>query len=292
MPTARPVKWSDIEGLLKLAKSFLVTGSEGFIGSNLRGVLESSGHHVTGLEIGSMGYDDYIVEVQSVFESQNWDGAFHVGANANTLETNIQKIMFENVESTSLISKACKNMKIPLIYSSSAACYGVDGKRPANLYAWTKWIGEQVVLRDGGVSLRYFNVYGPNEFHKGKMASYMHQAFLQAKSGKVPLLFPGNPKRDFIHVEDIVEANLRAWQDYSKLQRSYFDVGTGDARSFEECLTVFGLQWDYFPKSAIPEGYQYLTAADPSRMIPGWRPLAAFTDRVESYLAYLESGVR
>jgi nucleoside-diphosphate-sugar epimerase len=155
-----------------------------------------------------------------------------------------------------------------MIYSSSAASYGTNGQYPSNLYGWSKYVAEQYVISNGGVALRYFNVYGPGEEHKGNMASMAYQMF---KAGEVKL-FPGEPQRDFIYVDDVVLANLHALAHYDVLSGKKYDVGLGEAHTFEYIANVLEIPYTYHDSSAIPEGYQFYTCSNPRNWMPGWAP--------------------
>lgn len=263
---------------------FLVTGSAGFIGGQLVAQLTASGNQVTGFD--SRGQKEQVDFIHSLNVSQ-FDAIFHVGANSSTLESNVQSIFETNYLFTRDLSTKAKLARVPLIYSSSAACYGESGNQPSNLYAWSKLAGEDIVIRDGGIALRYFNVYGPGECHKGSMASFVHQAVATQSAGREVFLFPGSPKRDFIHVEDVCSANIAAAQDFSHLAGKTYDVGTGKAQSFEDCLLLAGVEWGYTEDDAIPHGYQFFTQAGPSNFIPGWRA-KPFEEMMRSYCEYMK----
>jgi len=115
----------------------------------------------------------------------------------NTLETNVEYMMTRNYESTKIMMDWCIENNKPMIYSSSAANYGTNGKYPANLYGWSKYVAEGYVISNGGIGLRYFNVYGPGEEDKGKMASVAYQMFVKHNKGEDILLFPKKSKKRF-----------------------------------------------------------------------------------------------
>lgn len=263
---------------------YLVTGASGFIGSRLRQRLESLGHEVETYDLNQdLGETPSLLN----FSGLHFDAVFHVGANSSTLASDVQSVMTLNYEFTDLLSSWCLVQGIPMIYSSSAACYGEHGARPSNLYAWSKYAGERAVLRDGGVALRYFNVYGPGECHKGNMSSFMHQARVLQGRQQVVRLFPGSPKRDFIYVDDVCEANLLALNNYETVKGECFDVGTGSAHTFEECLQLLGIDWQYDSERSIPSGYQFFTRADARKFLPDWNP-GNFSERVNQYRLFLE----
>lgn len=216
-----------------------------------------------------------------------YDGIFHVGALTDTLATDVNRVLAVNYEFTASLSDLAREIGTPLIYSSSAANYGSNGLRPSNLYGWSKFIGEKIVQANGQVALRYFNVFGPGESDKGRMASFIFQAFEKSNRGEQVRLFPGNPKRDFIHVDDIVSANLLAMDSFRKIKGEYFDVGMGQSTSFEALMDWAGISFTYDEETAIPEGYQFFTRANKSRFVPSWRPTLPLKDRVIDYVRSL-----
>ena len=179
----------------------LITGTNGFIGGELKTMLS---------------HEEILERNEDTLTTEQWldenkpEVVFHVGACSNTMETDANYIMNLNYESTRIIADWCYDNYVPLVYSSSAACYGTNNLHPSNLYGWSKYLGEQYVIEKRGIALRYFNVYGPGEEHKGRMASMAYQMF---KAGEAKL-FPGEPKRDFVYVDDVVRANIHAWDNY------------------------------------------------------------------------------
>ena len=235
----------------------LITGTNGFIGGQLKKYFDNP------LELN----EDSLVTHVWLDEHQP-DAVFHVGACSDTLETDVNYIMTVNFESTKIITDWCKLNNKPLIYSSSAACYGTNGHCPSNLYGWSKYTAEQYVISNGGVALRYFNVYGPGEEHKGRMASMAYQMF---KAGEAKL-FPGEPQRDFIYVDDVAMANLHALAHHHTFSGKKYDVGLGEANTFEYIANVLDIPYTYHGASAIPEGYQFYTCSNPRHWMPGWAP--------------------
>lgn len=249
----------------------LITGTKGFIAGQLKCYFNNP------LEIN----EDALVTTEWLDE-HNPDAVFHVGACSNTLETDVNYIMVVNFESTKTLTDWCKANNKPLIYSSSAASYGTNGEYPSNLYGWSKYTAEQYVISNGGIALRYFNVYGPGEEHKGKMASMAYQMF---KAGNAKL-FPGDPKRDFIYVDDVVSANLHALAHYSDLLGKKYDVGLGAAHGFEYIADTLEIPYTYHDVSAIPEGYQFYTCSDIKDWMPGWAPQYSLSKGLLSAKAY------
>lgn len=235
----------------------LVTGTNGFIGSQLKKYFDNP------LEMN----EDVLVTKEWLDENNPY-AVLHVGACSNTLETDVNYIMKVNFESTKILTDWCKANNKCMIYSSSAASYGTNGEHPSNLYGWSKYVAEQYVISNGGIALRYFNVYGPGEEHKGNMASMAYQ-MMKAGSAK---LFPGKPKRDFIYVDDVAIANLHAFAHYNVLSGKKYDVGLGEAHSFEYIADALEIPYTYHDPSAIPEGYQFHTCSNPRNWMPGWAP--------------------
>lgn len=224
-------------------KTALVTGSKGFIGKKLVKKLQESSNYI-------------VIEInEDIFENENFwthdlwqtivlnspDVIFHVGACSDTLEKDVNYMMTLNFESTKILTDYCNKTGCKMIYSSSAASYGENNNYPSNLYGWSKYVAEKYVISNGGVGLRYFNVYGPGEEHKGKMASVAYQSFNKQKRKQECKLFPLNPTRDFVYVEDIVNANLFAEKNYKKVGGKYYDVGSGESRPFEDIMKILNI---------------------------------------------------
>ena len=251
----------------------IITGTKGFIGSNLKKELS----------------DKYeILEInEDVFNTVNWreevskyfwldiKAVFHVGACSNTLESDVNYIMLVNYEFTKHLMSLCSNgnKKIPMIYSSSAANYGTDNYNPSNLYGWSKYTAEDYVISNGGIALRYFNVYGPGEEDKGNMASVAFQMKTAQEKGEDIKLFPKNPKRDFVYVKDIISANIHAFENFDSLGGKYYEVGSGEPRTFESVLNIMGISFGYHDSDSIPKGYQFYTCSNKKKWMPGWESM-------------------
>ena len=259
----------------------LITGTNGFIGKNLKKALKK--HEILSINEDIFDNSNWIEDLQNkVWEFQP-EVVYHVGACSNTLEQDINYMMKVNYEFTKHLSDICLSLGIPLIYSSSAANYGTNGKYPSNLYGWSKYAAEDYVLLNGGISLRYFNVYGPGEEHKEKMASVAYQMYKTDKA----LLFPGNPKRDFVYVDDVVAANIFAFENFNKLLPTYYEVGSGRAETFETVLNLMDINYKYLEETLIPEGYQFYTCSNKEKWMPEWSPKYNLKKGLKKYLNYL-----
>lgn len=268
-------------------KTVLTTGTAGFIGGRFVEKTNTMFRHIK-IEIDVLQNVNWEVDIRNVFANNYIEGVFHFGACSDTLNTDVNYMMLLNYEFTRVIVDLCKIYNIPIIYSSSAANYGIDGKLPSNLYGWSKYIAEKYVNLNGGVSLRYFNVYGPGEENKGKMASVVYQMYSKHKIGDTIQLFPKKPTRDFVYVDDVISANLKAYESYDSISGRYYDVGVGESRSFEDVLTIMRIPYEYVSENYIPIGYQFYTCSSKDMWIPGWKPLFNLEDGLREYLSHLK----
>ena len=280
----------------------LVTGGAGFIGSNIvkglneRGVddificdnLENGTKHKN---LNRLNFKDYIdkadFDAESFFNKNNIEAVFHQGACSSTTESNGKYMMKNNYECTKNILHACIKHNVRLFYASSASVYGngdngfketPECEYPLNVYAFSKYqfdrylLGIMSTINTQVVGLRYFNVYGPQENHKGKMASVAFHMFNQIKNGERMKLFEGseNFRRDFIHVDDVVSVNMFFYEN--KHLSGIYNCGTGNAESF--CRIAEALQ-EIYPDAAVdtipfPDTlkgkYQTYTQADMSKL--------------------------
>jgi len=264
--------------------TIIITGTKGFIGSNLKRELENT------YEILEINEDvfrgDWRESVSSAF-GLDVKCVFHVGACSDTLETDVNYMMTLNFEFTRHLSDLCKSKKVPLIYSSSAANYGINNLNPSNLYGWSKYTAECYVIGNGGIALRYFNVYGPGEEHKGKMSSVAFQMFQKNERGEDVKLFPKKPKRDFVYIKDIISANLYAAEHYNQLLGKYYEVGSGKAETFEEVLNHLQIPFEYVSETLIPIGYQFYTQSSANCWMEGWKPEYSLEKGLLEYRKYL-----
>ena len=307
----------------------IVTGGAGFIGSNIVKGLNDRGRedvlivdnltnmvkfkNIQGLKaLDYMDKNDFIAAIKNgKFDNQKIDVIFHEGACSDTMEYNGKYMMENNFEYTKTLMHFALKKKIQLIYASSASTYG-SGKhgfseKPAceealNVYAFSKLFFDNYVRRyfDNAesqiVGLRYFNVYGPQENHKGKMASMIFQMFNQWKAeGKVKLFEGidgygnGEQVRDFIYVKDVVKVNFFFW-DHPELKGIY-NCGTGHAHTFNTLakgvLKYFGSgELEYVPFPEVLKGkYQSFTEADSSKLLAAGYD-GGFTDIEEAIAEY------
>lgn len=266
----------------------VVTGHEGFVGSQLINHLQDLGHTCLGIEKDVFKDSLWATKLKETLSHYNPGVVFHVGACSDTLESDPNYMMVLNYEFTKVLTQWCRSQEVPIIYSSSAANYGENNTHPSNLYGWSKYAAEDYVNLSHGVSLRYFNVYGPGEQSKGKMSSIIYQSHVKNSLGDKVRLFPKKPTRDFVYVRDIVSANLFAFKNYNKVRGAYYEVGTGFSRSFESCLNIMGIPFTYLEESSIPPGYQFYTCSKSTKWMPGWKPKYDLKSGIEEYLNFLK----
>lgn len=283
----------------------IVTGAAGFIGSCIVRALNDKGNDdiVIVDNISSTGkwknlvnkkYREYVHKsefLEQLDEYKNVDAVIHMGACSSTTETDFDYLWKNNFEYTRTLWNFCVENDIPFIYASSAATYG-DGShgfsdiadikqlRPLNGYGYSKhlfdlWAEKQEKYPPQHVGLKFFNVYGPNEYYKGSMASMVFHGYNQIKKTKKVRLFKScNPKyvdggqlRDFVYVKDVCDV-VRWFLEHRDVS-GLFNLGTGDSGTFHELVTVIfeamGVEEDIeyidMPEE-LKEKYQYYTCAD------------------------------
>jgi len=245
---------------------YVVTGAAGFIGSRLVAGLNRRGIDdiiaVDNLAQGDKfrnlagcAIADYLdqAELPAALESLSGEveAVFHQGACSDTMESDGRYMMENNYRYSRRLLDWCQDEAVPLIYASSAAVYGAGPEyreepgceKPLNVYGYSKLLFDQAVrrvleARSAQIAgLRYFNVYGPNEAHKGRMASVAFHAYNQFRAeGKVKLFVgsggyrDGEQRRDFVHVDDVVALNL--WLLERREVSGIFNCGTGRAQTF------------------------------------------------------------
>lgn len=220
----------------------ILTGATGFIGSVTVGHFNKNG--LTDLTLYDLVSDgDQLHNLDGkIYTSINntvpdtCDMVIHIGANSNTLETDKNDVHRTNVISTETWADYCLERNIPLIFTSTAAIFG-NGTGPLNIYAESKIAAEELLLRkiENGLQcaiLRLFNVYGPNEYHKGRMASTIFHWYNQLHNTRSLNIFENshNFSRDFIYVEDVAEIMFRLYKNFKP---GIYQVGTGASVSFE-----------------------------------------------------------
>ncbi|HEX6191557.1 MAG TPA: ADP-glyceromanno-heptose 6-epimerase [Chitinophagaceae bacterium] len=291
--------------------TILLTGAAGFIGSYLLGYLNRKGFNNIIIaddfsdEDKWFNFDDKSftdkIEREELFDwleatDKVVNYVFHLGARTDTTEFDYAIHEKLNVEYSKKIWQYCTAKNIPLIYASSAATYGagelgysdshdiVEQLKPLNPYGvskneFDKWALRQSAQPPFWAGVKFFNVYGPNEYHKGRMASVIFHAYNQIKkSGKVKLFRSHKPEfrdgeqlRDFIYVEDV--ASVCHWLMEQQPASGLYNVGTGKARTFNDQVTAIftsvgmPVQIEYIDTPAdIRDKYQYFTEADMSKL--------------------------
>lgn len=292
-------------------KMIVITGAAGFIGSVLVGRLnrERYGNLILVDDFGSMDKNMNLVEKSYIkkihrddffqwFDDYyfNVDFVLHIGARTDTAEFNNDVFDVLNVEYSKQIWQRCSNHQIPMIYASSAATYGlgelgyvdnhkiVNKLKPLNPYGeskneFDKWVLTRKKFPPFWAGLKFFNVYGPNEYHKDRMASVIIHAFKQiSKTKQVKLFKSHNPKfkdgeqlRDFIYVKDVVDVIIFLMKN--KPESGIFNLGTGRARTFVDLANaVFAalhvkrkIEFIDTPKD-IRDKYQYFTEAEMKKL--------------------------
>jgi ADP-L-glycero-D-manno-heptose 6-epimerase len=322
----------------------VITGGGGFIGSVLGAALNDAGRadlvivdrfgtgdkwrniakrdfaEIVPVEGLALWLDRYGAEVEAVF---------HLGANSSTFENDADEIIATNLNASIALWRWCATAGKPLIYASSAATYG-DGLagfddddgiealkrlRPLNLYGWSKHAFDLWALRQAAaghapplwIGLKFFNVFGPNEYHKGEMMSLVAKNYRSVAAGETIRLFKsyrpdfadGEQRRDFIYVKDCAAAMLWLWQHATGANiNGIYNLGTGEARSFLDLMNALGAACGVAPNiefvdmpPAIQPNYQYFTEAKMSRLRQAgytapFTPLEdAVRDCVTQYLA-------
>lgn len=317
----------------------VVTGGAGFIGSNILAALEERGagklvvcdrlrandkwKNIAKRELADIVHPEQLFDFLEA-NRKSIEVIFHMGAISATTETDADKIAANNFSLSLALWKWCAMSNVRFIYASSAATYG-DGTagfdddwsmehlaqlHPMNAYGWSKHLFDRRVARkiaQGSrrppqfAGLKFFNVYGPNEYHKGNQQSVVAQVYPHAKEdGAYQLFRSHNPKykdggqlRDFIWVGDVV--NVMMWLLDNPQVSGIFNVGTGTARTFIDLAsTVYGalgkqpkIKFQDTPV-AIRDKYQYFTQANMERLrAAGYdKPFTSLEDGVTQYVQH------
>lgn len=280
-----------------------LTGAGGFIGSVILGYLNKQGikdvylfddlptgdqyKNLIGKQYsGLYSTKDYILDVK------DFDAVIHFGANSSTLERNWTSIYETNVASTRKWHDLCAEHGTKFIYASSASIYG-NGNGPLNHYAFSKLASEQEIT--SGAVLRLFNVYGPNEYHKGRMASTPFHWHKQLTDTRSLTLFENSQEyfRDFIYVEDVARTVYHLLNNY---REGIYDLGTGSPVSFEHvancCLDIIPGAEVYIPMpDDLRAQYQKNTCASTTQLEQAGINVKEFVnieDGIKEYFNYLE----
>ena len=301
----------------------VVTGAAGFIGSNLVRALNERGHDNI-LAVDNLGRGDKFrnlvdCEIADYLDKEEFlarlrdgdldddiEAVLHQGACSDTLESDARYMLHNNYRYSVALLEHCQDNDIPLLYASSASVYGAGTvfreerahEAPLNVYGYSKFLFDQYVRRLLGehtapvVGFRYFNVYGPREQHKGRMASVVHHFLRQYGDSGVVRLFEGSDgyaageqRRDFVSVEDVVKVNVHFLEGRDR--SGIYNLGTGRAASFNEvaaavvnaCRARAGepartvpelvaagaIAYVPFPADLVGK-YQSFTQADPARL--------------------------
>ena len=318
----------------------IVTGGAGFIGSvvvsflNKKGrddiiIVDNLGKSEKWKNLVGKRYEEYIHKDR--FLEELLEGSFaqveaiiHMGACSSTTEKDADYLYQNNTEYTSILMEWAVENNVRFIYASSAATYG-DGTlgysddhsdipkyRPLNMYGYSKQFMDEVALRTGLIDsvcgLRFFNVYGPNEYHKETMTSVIFNSFHQIEDSKKVKLFKsyiaeyqdGEQKRDFVYVLDV--AKIIWWLLNNPQVNGIYNIGTGKARSWNDLANaVFSamdieanIEYVEMPKH-LQGKYQYYTQAENTKLIEaGWKKgFTSLEDGVKDYVQeYLMKGLR
>ncbi|HEY6457968.1 MAG TPA: ADP-glyceromanno-heptose 6-epimerase [Steroidobacteraceae bacterium] len=314
----------------------LVTGGAGFIGSNLAAALAEQGLAVAicdRLRCGTKWRNVSKIELREIIapeQLESWltergaaiDAVVHMGAISATTQTDADLIVETNFRLSQMLWRWCAQHAKRFIYASSAATYGgaeagfeddcsvsaLAQLRPLNPYGWSKllfdrWAVREVALGNGQpaqwVGLKFFNVYGPNEYHKGGMQSVVAQKYAAAAAGEPITLFrshregvsDGGQQRDFVYVADCVQVML--WLLANPNVSGIFNLGTGKARSFAQLAAALYAAVDRPARLtyvdtplAIRPNYQYFTEArmDRLRSVGYSRPFKSLEEGVADYV--------
>lgn len=308
-----------------ICPSFLITGGAGFIGSNLTLALQERFPEARLTVIDDFRSGDFknlagyrgdfvaqnlaTLDWHDQFGDEKFSAIFHLASITDTTLHDQFRQVHENVESFRWILNFARPTRTRIIYASSAATYGAatqasvesNGATPANVYAFSKVIIDNIAMRAAAespdwiiIGLRYFNVYGPREAHKGGPASMVYHLAQQMKAGQRPRIFKhGEQKRDFVYVKDAVEGSLRALDAQAS---GIYNLGSGRARSFNELVDVLNkslgtnFQPDYIDNPHAH--YQNFTQADltNARSALAYEPRFRLEEGVREYMQWLYGG--
>ena len=299
-----------------------VTGGAGFIGSNLTLALQEKIPDVRLIVIDDFRSGDFknlegyrgdfvaanlaTLDWREQFGDEKFDAIFHLASITDTTNHDQFEQVHDNVESFRRLLNFARPTRTRVVYASSASTYGPaseasvesNGAAPANIYAFSKTVMDNIALREAMdatewivIGLRYFNVYGPRETHKGVPASMIYHLSKQMKAGQRPRIFKqGEQKRDFVYVKDVVEGSILALE---ATKSGIYNLGCGQARSFNELVDVLNkclgtkLQPDYIDNPHAH--YQDFTEADLRKVREGlgYQPQFPLEAGVRDYMKWL-----
>ena len=308
--------------MARSSPNLIITGGAGFIGSNLTLALQEklpdarltviddfrSGNfkNLEGYRGDLVAQNLATLDWQERFGDEQFDVIFHLASITDTTNHDQFEQVHDNVESFRRLLNFARPTTTRIIYASSASTYGAvkeasvesNGAVPANVYSFSKVIMDNIARRAAAespdwiiIGLRYFNVYGPREAHKGVPASMVYHLAQQIKAGQRPRIFKhGEQKRDFVYVKDAVEGSIRALDAHTS---GVYNLGTGEARSFNELVDVLNkclgtsFQPDYIDNPHAH--YQNFTQADltNARSALGYESRFALEDGVRDYMQWL-----
>ena len=301
---------------------FLITGGAGFIGSNLILALQDllpdarltviddfrSGDfkNLAGYKGDMVAADLAKMDWRQQFGEERFDAIFHMASITDTTLHDQFVQVHDNVESFRRLLEFAQGTHTRVIYASSGSTYGAttepsvetNGAAPANVYAFSKVIMDNMALRRIQdfpewiiIGLRFFNVYGPREAHKGVPASMVYHLSKQIRAGQRPRIFKhGEQKRDFVYVKDVVDGMIRALDAY---RGGIYNLGSGQAHSFNELVQVLNkslgtnLEPEYIDNPHAH--YQNFTEADLTRVrgALGYKPNFTLETGVKTYMQWL-----
>ena len=299
-----------------------VTGGAGFIGSNLTLALQEKFPDVRLTVIDDFRSGDFknlegyrgdfvatnlaTLDWHEQFGDRKFDAIFHLASITDTTNHDQFEQVRDNVESFRRLLNFARPTRTRVVYASSASTYGPaseasvesNGAAPANIYAFSKAVMDNIATREAMdatdwivIGLRYFNVYGPREAHKGVPASMVYHLSKQMKAGQRPRIFKqGEQKRDFVYVKDVVEGSILALE---ATKSGIYNLGCGQARSFNDLVAVLNkclgtkLQPDYIDNPYAH--YQNFTEADLRKVREGlgYQPQFPLEAGVRDYMKWL-----
>jgi ADP-L-glycero-D-manno-heptose 6-epimerase len=302
--------------------NIVVTGGAGFIGSNLTLALQEKIPDVRLTVIDDFRSGDFknlegyrgdfvaanlaTLDWREQFGDEKFDAIFHLASITDTTNHDQFEQVHDNVESFRRLLNFARPTRTRVVYASSASTYGPaseasvesNGAAPANIYAFSKTVMDNIAMREAMdatdcivIGLRYFNVYGPREAHKGVPASMIYHLSKQMKAGQRPRIFKqGEQKRDFVYVKDVVEGSILALE---ATKSGIYNLGCGQARSFNELVDVLNkclgtkLQPDYIDNPHAH--YQNFTEADLRKVREGlgYQPQFPLETGVRDYMKWL-----